>query len=234
MAASSHRERLTRLADLASRSDVPAGELTDEVADLLADWPEKYPQNMREPFEALLEKSLNELDAEARARLAGRFASRDGIPLTVLNALFFDAGKEVQNTILARNAAVSIDPVPECAVDERALLTAAAKSDCDFASALSEHFTLQHDVAAAIVTDDSAFGLAIACIGANCRRATFSALAVLTRPDIPYKETFARLATYDLVPQEGARGFLQFWRSRANGTPKQPTEDSPALSAISG
>ena len=37
-------------------AQVPARELTNELADLLLDWPESYPAVMREPFSRLFSK----------------------------------------------------------------------------------------------------------------------------------------------------------------------------------
>lgn len=229
MANTSPRERLTRLADLASRADVPANELTNEVADLLADWPENYPPSMREPFEALLEKSLHELDPAARTLLAERFASRAGMPLTVLNALIFDASHDVQNAILARNAEVEIPGANGSKINEKALLVATCEPPGDVALVLASHFSIPREVSAAVAADSSAFGLAVLSRGANCSRATFSALAVLSRPDATYEETFMRLATYDRVPEQGAGALIQFWRAQNGG--EIPASDVQAESA---
>src|SRR6476620_265245 len=124
MAAASARERLARLVDLANQNQVPARELTDELADLLLDWPDNYPLAMREPFEALLEKSLHDIAPAARALLAQRFA--DGtMPLSVLNTLIFDADLQARQAILARNATEASDATAARMVDERDLLAAA-------------------------------------------------------------------------------------------------------------
>lgn len=219
MGSTSSRERLTRLADLASRADVPANELTSEVAGLLVDWPANYPPSMREPFEALLEKSLHELDPGARALLAERFASSAGMPLTVLNALIFDAGRDVQGAILARNADVETPGAHSSKINEKALLVATCAPAGDIAAVLSSHFSIQREIAAAVVADSSAFGLAVLSHGANCSRATFSALAVLSRPEALHEETFTRLATYDRVPEQGARALLQYWRAQTSSEP---------------
>src|SRR5256885_1906494 len=96
MAQLSARERLSRLVDLASEAGVPARrELTDQLADLLLDWPSSYPAAMREPFEALLEKALRDVEPAARRLLAERFVEHSEMPLTVLNLLVLDAAQEV-------------------------------------------------------------------------------------------------------------------------------------------
>ncbi|MBV9572103.1 MAG: hypothetical protein JO056_12760 [Alphaproteobacteria bacterium] len=224
MAPTSPRERLTRLADLASRTDVPASELTAEVANLLVDWPATYPLSMREPFEALLEKSLHELDPAARTLLAGRFASSPNMPLSVLNALIFDATPEVRQHILACNAPVT-DPegTLSALIDEHALLNSIRNEGSDPASGLATHFGITRATAAKIWMDASGFGLAVLCKGGNCTRAMFSALAVLAQSQASYEETYRRLAEYDDVPVDGARALLQFWRAQLPGG-RQPVE----------
>ena len=71
MSSISPRERLSRLVELAAETDLAARRaLVDGLADLLLDWPASYPVGMREPFEALLEKSLRNLEPASRAALA--------------------------------------------------------------------------------------------------------------------------------------------------------------------
>ena len=57
MSAPSAKDSLRHLIELAQREE-PADRrtLAGALCDLLLDWPQNYPANMREPFEALLEK----------------------------------------------------------------------------------------------------------------------------------------------------------------------------------
>jgi len=216
MAAAPARERLARLVDLASQSEMPARELTDELADLLLDWPSNYPLAMREPFEALLEKSLRDVDPAARALLAQRFA--DGtMPLSVLNTLIFDANPEARQAILARNATEANDATAARMVDERDLLAAARAGTIELPLVLALYFGIPTDVAAKALADRSGFSLALLCSGIGCSRAAFSALAVLASPHADTDESYRRLAAYDQVPENGAVALMQFWRSQLAG-----------------
>jgi hypothetical protein len=213
MAAAPARERLARLVDLASQSEMPARELTDELANLLLDWPANYPLAMREPFEALLEKSLRDIDPAARALLAQRFA--DGtMPLSVLNTLIFDADPEARQAILARNATEVNDATAARMVDERDLLAAARAGTIELPLVLTLYFGIPRDVAAKALADRSGFSLALLCSGIGCSRAAFSALAVLASPQADTDESYRRLAAYDHVPENGAAALMQFWRSQ--------------------
>src|SRR5438105_15777845 len=94
------RERLNRLVELASQSGLPARRaLANDLADLLLDWPAAYPPAMREPFEALLEKAVRDVEPAARAILAERFTGDTGTPLAILNLLIFDAAPAIKTAI---------------------------------------------------------------------------------------------------------------------------------------
>jgi hypothetical protein len=214
MSSISPRERLSRLVELAAETDLAARRaLVDGLADLLLDWPASYPVGMREPFEALLEKSLRDIDPGARALLAQRFA--DGtMPLSVLNTLIFDADPEARQAILARNATEANDTTTARMVDERDLLAAARAGTIELPLVLALYFGISSDVAAKALADRSGFSLALLCSGMGCSRAAFSALAVLASPQADTDESYRRLAVYDQVPDEGARALLQFWRGQ--------------------
>jgi hypothetical protein len=216
MAQLSARERLTRLVDLASEAGVSARrELTGEVADLLLDWPPNYPATMREPFEALLEKALRDVEPPARTMLAERFVQHSGMPLTVLNQLIFDATPEIQTKILSRNADGYAHNGATPHIDGALLLFAARRGGADgLTETLATWFGIKPEIAASALGDHSAHSLAILCKGAQLTRAAFSALAVLARPDAAADEHYLRLATYDSVPEDGARALLVFWRSQ--------------------
>jgi hypothetical protein len=219
MASITPRERLTRLVDLASDSGTGSRqELTTELADLLLDWPESYPAMMREPFEALLEKALQDIEPAARGLLAKRFVGSD-MPLSVLNALFFDAPLEIKIEILARNAVARNSSIPAAfTVKEQALLVAARAADSlKLADVIASRFGVSRTVAAMVFEDRSAYSLATLCKGARLSRGVFSALAVLTGPAAAHDENYRRLATYDAIPDDGARALLNFWQGETAG-----------------
>lgn len=216
MAQPSARERLSRLVDLASEPGVPARrELTDQLADLLLHWPPSYPAAMREPFEALLERALQDIDPTARALLAERFVGHAGMPLAVLNLLIFDAAPEIRLEILSRNTSAAANDAATPRVDEALLLFAArGATPGDLGGTLASQFRIKSDIAGCILADPSAQTLAILCRGTQLSRAAFSALAVLARPEAAGDEHYRRLAMYDSVPIDGARGLIAFWREQ--------------------
>lgn len=212
------RERLKRLVELAAETSAAARRaLTNEVADLLLDWPSAYPEAMREPFEALLEKSLGDIEPEARALLAERFAKRAGIPLSILNALLFDASPEARAQILSRNgSAPKESATKDVCIEESTLLSGLRVAQIDdIAPALSAHLHVPQPTAARIVADGSAVMLAALCRGAGLSRPTFSALAVLSRPSADADEHYRRLAAYDDVRDDAAISLLSHWRRQA-------------------
>jgi hypothetical protein len=213
MASIPPRERLTRLVNLASESGTGSRqELTNELADLLLNWPDSYPATMREPFEALLEKALGDIEPASRGLLARRFVGSD-MPLSVLNALFFDAPAEVKVEILARNAIAGSGP-PSCrlAATDQALLSATRSADpLGLPDLIATHFDVSPATAAMVLADSTAYSLATLCKGAKLSRGTFSALAVLTEPSAAHDENYRRLAAYDAIPENGACALLRFW-----------------------
>lgn len=221
----SPRERLNRLVELAAETSAAARrELTNEVADLLLDWPSTYPEAMREPFEALLEKSLADIEPEGRALLAQRFAKKPGISLPILNALIFDASPEVRAEILARNGSAFKGAATEDVCAESALLAVLRIADInDIPPVLSAHLHVPQPTAARIVADGSATTLAVLCRGAGLSRPTFSALAVLSSPSADVDEHYRRLAAYDDVPDNAAISLLSYWRRQVD-PPSQAAE----------
>jgi uncharacterized protein (DUF2336 family) len=206
--------RLQRLIDLAE-NPAPAERavLALELCDLLSDWPMKYPSEMREPFETLLEKCVREVDAGTRARVAVRIAAREEAPVPLLNELFFDAPAEAKSEIVRRNAEANGHD-EGAAADEASVIAAARTAHgetfpADFARLLG----IEPVTAKRILSEPSGDALAIACKGAHLTRAAFSTLAVLFAPDPQAADQ--RLAAYEAVPQDGASGMLRFWRNEA-------------------
>lgn len=215
MSAINPRERLTRLVELAGRDGPEARRaLAGELADLLLDWPANYPPAMREPFEALLEKAIHDVDAGQRADLARRFAARQEAPLALLNLLVFDAAPEIKAVIVARNAAEASEGTPVFSLNESALVAAArgAASD-DLAAVIASRFQIDAEIAQRILADKSAFLTAALCKGTRASRATFSALALLLFPAAE-DEAYRRLAVHDDVPEAGSRALLASWQGQ--------------------
>jgi hypothetical protein len=224
MSAINARERLTRLVELAGQNGPGARRaLVGELADLLLDWPSNYPQSMREPFEALLEKAVHEVDAGTRAQLAERFVHSAEVPLAFLNTLVFDASPATRDAILVRNAAADPGSERPFALNETALVAAARDALAgDMAQALASRFGIEADTAARVLADERAYLLAVLCKGARASRATFSALALLTDSGDAGGKSYARLAVYDGVAQTGSEALLRFWQAQARAHVTSP------------
>ena len=209
------RERLSRLVELATETDLAARRaLVDGLAELLLDWPDTYPVTMREPFEALLEKSLQNVDATSRAALAERFLEHNNTPLHLLNLLVFDAAPDTKSAILMRNALTDENHLESPRIVTESILLASVRSGSIdmLPSILASHFRIAQETATQILADDSGWMLATLCKGACLNRAAFSALAVLARPEASPDESYRRMAAYDAVPLWGASALLASWR----------------------
>jgi hypothetical protein len=206
----SPRERLNRLLALAAQGAQGRVALLDELVDLLADWPADYAQAMRGTFEALLEKTAREADAETRAKLAGRLAAAAGVPVELLNAFYFEAPPALRARILARNAdAADRDAVPPAASGMALVAAARTTVNGTFAQTFAATLHLPPALAHAILADPSGEALAVACRGAGLDRACFSALAILTGD-----AGAARLRAFDAIPPAGAARLLDHWRTQ--------------------
>lgn len=206
-------QRLTRLMELANRTAPEArAALALELCELLANWPMKYPDSMREPFETLLEKSVREVDSHTRACVAAHLAAREEAPVPLLNELFFDAPAETKSEIVRRNAEMNGHHV-NVAADEARVIAAARHGQDNFAADFAKLLGIEPVTARRILSEPTGDALAIACKGAHLTRAAFSMLAVLFAPDAKARER--RLAAYESVPQEGADGILRYWRDEA-------------------
>jgi hypothetical protein len=136
------------------------------------------------------------------------------MPLSVVNALFFDAPSEIKKEILARNAASeNTSSFRVWMTDEQSLLAAARTAEpYQRADMIADRFGIGRGTAAMVLADTSAYSLACLCKGAKLSRAAFSALAVLTEPAAAHDESYRRLAAYDAIPENGARALLRFWQ----------------------
>ena len=206
------RERLNKLLELAAKGPAGRTALLSELADLLLDWPANYAQAMRGPFEALFEKTAREADGLTRARLAARLEGHEELAVSILNEFYFDAPSGLRIRILSRNEAIDSD-ARECRrVDGPALVEAARTMNGAFAAQFAATLSLPGTIAKEILTDESGQSLAVACKGAGLDRAAFSAIALLTAPELGCE----RLSHFDAVPQAGAERLLDFWRGRQN------------------
>ncbi|HSM96096.1 MAG TPA: DUF2336 domain-containing protein [Rhizomicrobium sp.] len=211
------KQRLTQLIDLAT-ANAPEDRrtLAVELCDLLLDWPVHYPPAMREPFEALLEKTVRLIDADTRRALAEKLGTRDETPLPLLNEFYFDAPAETRDAIVLRNALLEDGRQPHIpATDEKQIVSAArTTANGEFAAAFAGMLGIEPATAERILHDRSGRALAIACKGAHLTRATFSALALITEAGNGAVDTRERLSSFDSVPLTGAERLLDFWRAR--------------------
>jgi len=208
------KERLSHLLELAAQGASERAHLADEVADLLLDWPVQYPEAMRATFVALLEKIVREMAGPNRAVLAARFRDRDDFPLSLLNEFFLYAPVPMKDAILQRNDA---EGAVDCTGVDAGALLHSARTAGDFAQTMAHLAGLPCSVAAAMLSDPSARGLAVLARATGVNRATFSAMAILAGPARSVHENFAMLEVFDAVPQNGARHLVTFWRGRGEG-----------------
>jgi hypothetical protein len=169
---------------------------------------------MREPFEALLEKTVRIIDGETRRALIAKLASRHETPVTLLNEFYFDAPEDTREAIVLRNALMDGTSTTPGHTDEAALVTAArSKPQDQFTESFASLLGIARATADRILHDHSGRALALACKGAHLGRATFSALAVLSEAGMALDAARERLSSFDSVPLTGAERLLDYWRS---------------------
>jgi DNA-binding XRE family transcriptional regulator len=212
------KQRLTHLIELAT-ADAPENRrmLAVELCDLLLDWPAHYPAAMREPFEALLEKTVRVIDAQTRQMLAQKLGAHGETPIALLNEFYFDTPQDSRDAIVLRNALVdSQDDAAATDTDESALIAAArGKPQDQFTDAFAQLLGIERKTADSILHDQSGRALAVACKGAHLGRATFSALAIITKSGTAPDTSRERLSSFDSIPVTGAERLLTYWRSRS-------------------
>jgi hypothetical protein len=205
------RARLNSLVELATENaPEKRRELAVELCDLLLDWPRSYPAQMREPFEALLEKTVRLIDRDTRHALIARIANAPGVRREFLNEFFFDASPDLRGEILSRNS--DYETHDDIAVDEVEIVKA-ARAGGAFNDAFAAVLGVASETAARIVGDASAQSLALAIRGAHLSRATFSALVLLVCPGKP-ADIETRLAAFDGMDEPAAAAMLSYWRGR--------------------
>jgi hypothetical protein len=211
------RDRLTRLIELASENaPEKQAALAFELCDLLVDWPPRYPQIMREPFEALLEKVLRRLDETTRRLIATRLSTHSETAVALLNECYFDVPTKARSLILERNHEEDADePLRVDAEGEKNLVAAARKmGPIEFAHAFAAFLGVTPVMAQSILEDASGDALAVACRGVGLSRTTYSALAIFAagRLNADAATIYQRLAAFDTIPENGARRMLNHWR----------------------
>src|SRR3974390_519720 len=207
------KDRLSRLIELAGESTPEKQRaLAFELYDLLIDWTQRYPLAMREPFEALLEKVLKRVDGTTRRMLAARLASHPTTAVTLLNEFYFDVPAEAKSAILRRNAALEepLQNMPAYANEAELLAAARRVRGHDFAMALGDYLGVTPATSERILADTSGNALAVACRGAGVKRATYSALALLTIGELRVNPgaRFEHLVGFEQIPDPGARRLL--------------------------
>jgi hypothetical protein len=207
------KERLIRLLELAAQGETARSTLAHEISGILLDWPPEYSDCAKLPFEALLEKSLRELDHDTRVVIAARFSQRADASIDIVNELFFAASAIMKGDIIARNTCVDCYEAPSPDFDERALLDAARSGQVHLLAIVAHLFRVGRATAEAILDDVSGQSLAVACKGAHAGRAVFSALAVLCDKSRAAESSYLRLASYDEVPLSAAERILASWRT---------------------
>lgn len=212
------RERLTRLIELASENaPEKQAALAFELCDLLVAWPERYPQIMREPFEALLEKVLRRLDETTRRLIATRLSGHSETAVALLNQFYFDVPTKARSLILERNHEPVDETTRAADVEGEARLIQSARrmGAIEFVATLAAFLRVPVGTAQSILDDQTGDALAVACRGAGVQRATYSSLALFAAsgaPDTDSEALYARLAAFDTIPENAARSMLAYWR----------------------
>jgi hypothetical protein len=175
-------ERLSYLLSLADQGPAMRAALAEEVAELLTDWPQDCPLQMRGACEALLARAAREVDEETRTRLRIR--------------LFADAALSAR--VLPREA------------QDKALVDVARAGDA-VAPRLARALGVSETVANEILQDQTGHALAAAAKAMGLNRAAFSALILLTHPSGDLKASYARLEVFDAIKAGEASREMRHW-----------------------
>jgi hypothetical protein len=208
------KERLMHLLKLAAEGESARSQLVQELSEILIEWPREYAPAARLPFEVLLDKTIREADGETRQAVADAVALRADAPIGLLNQLFFAASEEARQRIIARNDGAPERSAGPADFDEDALIDTARRARELFPSQFARGTGLSREIADEVLRDESGRALAIVCKGAHARRATFSALAILTHPARAIEDSYMLLANYDAVPPGAAEHMLAHWRAQ--------------------
>lgn len=178
-------ERLLKLLSLADQGPVMRAALAEEVAELLTDWPDDCPVEMRGACEALLARAAREVDDDARIRLRIRLYADPNLAARVLP-------REAQDKAL-----VDI-----------------ARAGEPLVARMARSLGVSESLANDIMEDHSGYALAVATKAMGLNRAAFSTLALLGQPCGDLNACYARLDAFDAIPAAEASRELRRWRDQ--------------------
>jgi hypothetical protein len=180
----SSTQRLINLLELAAQGPAMRAALAEEVAELLIAWPDDCPTEMRATCEALLARTVQEVDGDTRARLRIRLY----------------ADPELSGRMLPREA------------QDRALVQAARSGEA-LLPRIARALGVTESRASEILADDSGHALAVAAKVLGLNRAAFSSLTLLSQPRGEAGACYARLNAYDAISAVDASRELRRWNS---------------------
>ena len=176
---------LAHLLELAEQGPTLRAALAEEVAELLNDWPEDCPNEMRGACEALLARAAREVDDDILARLQARLSTDPDLA----------ARMPPRRETLSRS------------------LIETARCGGDVMTLLAEALNLSLFRTGELFSDPSGHTLALACKGLQLSRAAFSTLAMLLARKSDILQYYATLNIYDATNASQAAEQLQDWRA---------------------
>ena len=175
-------QRLAHLLALANQGATMRAALAEEVAELLTDWPQDCPSEMRAPCEALLARAAHEVDEDTRTRLRVQLYADPALAARVLPR----------------------------APQDRALVEAARKGE-EIAPRIARALGIPEGLALEILLDDSGHALAVAAKALGLNRAAFSSLVLLSCPVGDLEINYRRLDAFDALSTVEASRELRRW-----------------------
>jgi hypothetical protein len=175
-------QRLLNLLSLADQGPAMRAALTEEVAELLTNWPADCPLEMRGSCESLLPRAAREVDDDTRARLRIRLYADPALSARVLP-------REAQDKSLVDSARAG-EPLGQRIA--RAL-------------GISEYLAIE------ILEDVSGHALAVAAKAIGLNRAAFSTLVLLAQPGGDLGACYAKLDAFDTISAPEASRELRSW-----------------------
>ena len=182
----SGNQRLANLLALASQGPSMRAALAEEVADLLINWPDDCPADMRAHCEALLERAMHEVDDETRNRLRARL--------------------EANPALAARMRREELDRE----------LVQAARDGQEIAPCLARALGLSESQALEVLCDPSGRALAVAARVLGLSRSAFSSLVLLSCPIGDKQANDGRLNAFDSLSAAAAEQEWQRWIGKAH------------------
>jgi hypothetical protein len=177
--------RLARLLELAEQGPTLRAALAVEVAELLTEWPQDCPMEMRGACEALLARTAREVDDNIRARLQAHLSTDPALAARVL-----PSGEALSRSLIE-----------------------IARRDGDVVTSLAEALNLSPIRSRELFSDPSGHALALACKCLQLSRAAFSTLAMFLSRKRDITQYYATLNIYDATNASQAAEQLQIWRT---------------------